>query len=89
MRTWMLVFGLSAGCGSEEEDTATEGLTISDVSATVSESITTVVTVNWTTSEATQGYVAFGENLRYTTPLTAMSTIVVVMPLRFSRSDSS
>jgi len=53
------------------DDTSTEGdiAVISDLSATVSDKISTVVTVHWTTDVPTTGFVEFGPDLQLSTPL--------------------
>jgi len=58
MRTSKSLFAfLLIGCGKMPS--------ISDVDATVSEQVSTVVTVNWTTDEATVGYIEYGPTDAY------------------------
>lgn len=61
---------------SGSSESGTEGLAPMEVTAEVSTEVHTVVTVRWTTTEATSGYVAFGEDDGYEmrTPLTAAGT---------------
>lgn len=65
------------GSSSDSGEGATETtLTPMDVTAEVSTEVHTVVTVRWTTPEATQGYVEFGNDAAYglRTPLTEAGT---------------
>ncbi|HEX6278294.1 MAG TPA: hypothetical protein VFZ53_34850, partial [Polyangiaceae bacterium] len=49
----------AAACGSESEEMGPEAV-FEDVTAEVSENVSTVVTVRWTTEEPSTGYVEYG-----------------------------
>lgn len=57
------MIALFALVACQEKDSAGPTIGISDVNATVSEHVATVVTVTWTTSEPTTGHVAFADGL--------------------------
>jgi hypothetical protein len=67
---------LSAACSDSGDEEAVPDSGIDDIAATVSEAITTVVTVTWSTPEESRGYVEFGptRELGLETPLSEESS---------------
>jgi hypothetical protein len=67
---------LSAACSDSGDDGAEPDSGIDDIAATVSEEITTVVTVTWSTPEDSRGYVEYGptRDLGFETPLSEESS---------------
>jgi hypothetical protein len=71
-----LFCSLCAACSDSNGDDGSEEPGIDDVAATVSEQITTVVTVTWSTPEPSVGYVEYGptEDLGLSTPVSEDET---------------
>lgn len=76
----MILVFLTACSGESVKDDTGASATIADLSAVVSPVIGTVVTVSWTTSTPTVGYVTFGDGLSTpmeTTPATEHSAVLL------------
>lgn len=83
------VIGAVAALGACATD-PDAGITPSDVTAEVSETIATVVNVSWSTEDPTVGYVEYGptEDMEFTTPLSTDETTDHAVPLLGLTADT-